>query len=211
MELKNNKKWLLFISWVVASFWIMPLNGPSFAKQKVQTPAAQTDIQTEIGPAQEPVEEKNTPESKKEKYVYNPAGKTDPFESFLKKAGGVRGKSLSAGGGKFDDVEAIMSTSEPETELEKIELSKLTLTSVMKGKNKVWAMVVDPKGRGYFIEKGTKIGMQSGFVDEIVCEEKRTDLGLETVRKVVVKVPYRDRNRNIIYRSIEMEMAHTSM
>ena len=100
----------------------------------------------------------------------------------------------------------MIESQEPQTELERIELQKLTLTAVIKGKNKVWAMVIGPKGRGYFLEKGTKIGTHSGVVDEIVYDEKRTDFGVEIIRKVVIKIPYRNRNREIIYRSVEMEM-----
>jgi hypothetical protein len=145
----------------------------------------------------------------KAKYVYNPSGKTDPFISFLSKpgSGGRGGTNLSGREAEPQDEELIASK-EPQTELEKIEIPKLTLTAVVKGKNKVWAMVIGPKGRGYFLEKGTKIGTHSGVVDEIVYDEKKTDFGVETIRKVVIKIPYRNRNREIIYRSVEMEMPY---
>ncbi len=85
------------------------------------------------------------------------------------------------------------------------------MTAVIRGESKVWAMVIDPKGKGYFLEKGTKIGMHSGVVDEIICEERETAFGVEIVRKVIIKVPYRDRNRKIIYRSVEMEMPYATL
>jgi len=151
--------------------------------------------------------EEETRKEKKERYVYNPSGKTDPFESFIVSADKGRGgaKSLSAMDSEIRG-EELIPTGEPETELEKIEISNLTLTAVIKGKHKNWAMVTDSKGKGYFLEKGTKIGIHGGVVDEIICEKQKTDFGLEIVRKVVIKVPYRDRDRNIIYRTIEMEM-----
>lgn len=156
-------------------------------------------------------DEKKT--EKKKPYVYNPAGKIDPFESFLTKlgTGGSGSTSLTATDLELQGAEAIITKKEPETELEKIEISKLTLTSVIKGKSKVWAMVVDPKGRGYFLEKGTKIGTHNGVVDEIIIEQKQTPFGTETIRKVIIKVPYRDRNKKIIFRSIEMEMPYATM
>lgn len=154
-------------------------------------------------------EKDDTKLERKEGYVYNPAGKTDPFQSFIVKSekGKGGGTSLSARDSEMKDAEEILSES-PETELEKIEISKLTLTAVIKGKSKVWAMVTDLKGKGYFLEKGTKIGTQSGVVDEIICEEQHTAFGVQMVRKVIIKVPYRDRDRKIIYRSVEMEMPY---
>lgn len=148
-----------------------------------------------------------TQKEEKAKYVYNPAGKLDPFISFLSKPGsrGAGGTNLPGGDEGLQD-EELIACQEPQTELERIELQKLTLTAVIKGKNKVWAMVIGPKGRGYFLEKGTKIGTHSGVVDEIVYDEKRTDFGVEIIRKVVIKIPYRNRSREIIYRSVEMEM-----
>ena len=153
--------------------------------------------------------EKDEPKKEeKAKYVYNPAGKTDPFISFLSKpgSGGSGGTNLS--GKDSDPQEELIASKEPQTELEKIEIPNLTLTAVVKGKNKVWAMVIGPKGRGYFLEKGTKIGTHSGVVDEIVYDEKKTDFGVEIIRKVIIKIPYRNRNREIIYRSVEMEMLY---
>lgn len=157
--------------------------------------------------------QKKEPEiEKKTKYVYNPIGKPDPFKSFLKKSGYGSRKATSLSGKETEPQgEFLASSSAPETELEKIELSKLTLTAVIKGKNKIWAMVIDTKGRGHFLEKGTKVGTHSGVVDEIICEEKKTEFGVETVKKVVIKVPYRNRDRKVIYRSVEMEMPYTRL
>ncbi len=173
-------------------------------------PRPEKELEADEKPEQKK-EEKKT--KKKERYVYNPAGKTDPFVSFISKSGaeGTGAKSLTGRDLDLPDAEAILSNKEPKSELEKIDISKLTLTAVVKGESKVWAMVVDPKGIGYFLEKGTKIGLHSGVVDEIICDEKKTAFGLETIKKVIIKVPYRDRNRDIIYRSIEMEMPYKAL
>jgi len=157
--------------------------------------------------------EKKAPEPEKEvKYAYNPAGKTDPFVSFLSGpgAGGAGTTRLSGRDSELPEESLIRPSGEPETELEKIDISQLTLTAVIKGERKVWAMVTDTKGRGYFLEQGTKIGKHSGVVDNIICEEKVTDFGKETVRKVVIKIPYRNRDR-IIYRETEMEMPYATL
>ncbi len=203
-------RFLLIVRSMVFLFCILfmvQVSSANAANQKAPSQAEQ--VSKADDPAGQTEDDKAG--KKEEKYTYNPAGKTDPFESFLVKTGGVRGKNLSAREEALDDAESIVSTGEPETELERIEISKLTLTSIIKGKTKAIAMVVDPKGKGYFLEKGTKIGTQSGFVDDIIDEQKKTDFGIEVIKKVIIKVPYRDRNKNIIYRSVEMEMSQASM
>jgi len=170
---------------------------------KEKRPVRALKVEKPASPEQDVAQKEEKP-----KYVYNPAGKTDPFISFLSKPrSGGSGKNLS-GRDTEPQAEELIASKEPQTELEKIDLPKLTLTAVVKGKNKVWAMVIGPKGRGYFLEKGTKIGTHSGVVDEIVYDEKKTDFGVETIRKVIIKIPYRNRNKEIIYRSVEMEMPY---
>lgn len=160
-----------------------------------------------------PAEKQEQETEQKAKYVYSPVGKTDPFVSFLSKdgAGGGRATRLYGRDSELQEDNLIKPTGEPETELETIDISELTLTAVIKGEQKSWAMVTDTKGRGYFLKEGTKIGKHSGFVDKIVCEEKVTDFGKETVKKVVIKIPYRNRDREVVYRSIEMELPYTTL
>ena len=158
--------------------------------------------------------EKETPEKEeKAKYVYSPMGKTDPFVSFLSKdgAGGAGATRLFGRDSELQEEGLITPTGEPQTELETIDMSELTLTSIIKGEQKSWAMVTDSKGRGYFLAEGTKIGKHSGVVDKIICEEQVTDFGKETVKKVVIKIPYRNRDREIVYRSIELELPYKNL
>ena len=177
--------------------------------------AGQGVVEAKTDPVQktDQSEQEKPEQEKKAKYVYNPTGKTDPFVSFLTKSGAnaAGGTRLTGRDSELQEGGFIKPSGEPETELEKIEISLLTLTAVIKGEQKVWAMVTDTKGRGYFLEAGTKIGKNSGVVDKIICEEKVTDLGKETVRKVVIKIPYRNRDRQIIYRFIEMEMPYATL
>ncbi|RLI48243.1 MAG: hypothetical protein DRP09_21615, partial [Candidatus Thorarchaeota archaeon] len=97
---------------------------------------------------------------------------------------------------------------EPKTELQRISISKLTLTAIIKGQTKTWAMVSDQKGRGYRLEKGTYIGKNGGVVDTIISEEKMTSFGRQSVRKITIKEPYINRDQNLDYRFIEMEMPY---
>ena len=167
----------------------------------------------ELGVSKKAPSEKDAPEEKeKAKYAYSPMGKTDPFVSFLSKAGaGGAATRLSGRDSELQEDDLISPSGKPATELETIDMSELTLTAVIKGERKSWAMVTDTNGRGYFLAEGTKIGKHSGVVDIIVCEEKVTAFGKETVKKVVIKIPYRNRDRGIIYRSIEMEMPYKNL
>ncbi len=157
--------------------------------------------------------EKDLTEKKEEAaYVYNPAGKTDPFAPFIKKQekglkdfkserGAEKGTRLSP---EIRDL--LNELKRPQTELQRIEISELTLTSIIKGKDKVWAMVSDSKGRGYMLEKGSFIGTQGGVVERIICEEHETDFGIESIRKIIIKEPFINSDKNLEYKSIEMKM-----
>jgi type IV pilus assembly protein PilP len=176
--------------------------APPDVVSKGERPEKELKAEKQTNPEKDEAKKEEKPE-----YVYNPSGKTDPFISFLSKPGyGGSGETSLSGRDSEQQGEELIASKEPQTELETIEIPKLTLTAVVKGKDKVWAMVIGPKGRGYFLEKGTKIGTHSGVVDDIVYDEKKTDFGVQTIRKVIIKIPYRNRNREIIYRSIEMEM-----
>jgi Tfp pilus assembly protein PilP len=152
--------------------------------------------------------------TKEEKYFYRPLGKVDPFAPFI-----IKEEESSEDFG-LDDLtrkkskrlaamdRLLKKLREPKTELQRIGISKLTLTAIIKGKSKTWAMVSDQKGRGYKLEKGTYIGKNGGIVDKIISEEKYTAFGRQTVRKITIKEPYVNREQNLDYRFIEMEMPY---
>ena len=56
---------------------------------------------------------------------------------------------------------------EPRTELQKLDLSQLTLTAIVKDKGKDWAMVRDPRGMGFILKKGIAIGTNGGVIKKI--------------------------------------------
>lgn len=145
-------------------------------------------------------------------YVYTPEGKTDPFAAFIVKDGKSRGDLRLERGERLDKAELtrlqqiLEKMREPKTELQRIDLGKLTLTSVIRTPDKILAMVSDSSGKGYVLEQGTSIGTNGGVVEAIVCQERRTLFGLETVRKVVVKEPFISPEQKIDYKSFDIEM-----
>ncbi|MDY6973626.1 MAG: pilus assembly protein PilP [Thermodesulfobacteriota bacterium] len=150
-----------------------------------------------------------TDSDKKGVYVYDPVGKTDPFVPFVTTGGKKHRKDL-ARPKKVPKLEALlMKLKEAKTELQRIDMSELTLTAIVKREGEPLAMVSDPKGRGYLLEKGTFIGTNGGVVHEIVSEEKETAFGMESIRKVIVKEPYVNRQGNLDYNFIEREMKKT--
>jgi Tfp pilus assembly protein PilP len=82
------------------------------------------------------------------------------------------------------------------TELQKLALSQLTLTAIVQAEGMAWAMVRDPKGRGFVVKKGTRIGTNGGVVDRIARKEK----------KVIVKEPYLENELYIKYKNVEMKL-----
>lgn len=112
------------------------------------------------------------------KYIYNPAGKTDPFKSFI----AIQEEK------KEDE--------EPRTYLETLELSQLSISVIIIGKNDRWAMVKDNKGEGHVIKVGTPIGINRGVVykilpgEVIIREEYKNSLtGKKEFREVSKKTP----------------------
>ena len=152
--------------------------------------------------------------TKEEKYFYRPIGKVDPFAPFI-----IKEKERPEDFG-LDDLtrkkskrlaamaRLVKKLREPKTELQRIGISKLTLTAIIKGESKTWAMVSDQKGRGYRLEKGTYIGKNGGVVDKIISEERYTAFGKQSVRKITIKEPYVNREQNLDYKFIEMEMPY---
>jgi hypothetical protein len=82
------------------------------------------------------------------------------------------------------------------TELQKLALSQLTLTAIVQAEDMAWAMVRDPKGRGFVLKKGTRIGTNGGVVDRIARKEK----------KVIIKEPYLEKELYLKYKDVEMKL-----
>jgi len=108
-------------------------------------------------------------------YTYNPFGKRDPFESYLKQ------KSQ----------EDQPKSSDP---LLNYDLSKFKLTGVVYGMANPRAIVLDGDGRGHIIRIGTRIGRNRGRVMRIlkdrvvVTEQFRDPLGKLIVTEYSMKI-----------------------
>jgi hypothetical protein len=149
---------------------------------------------------------------------YGLEDKTDPFLSYLVRSQQTlndleeaRKKKLAEEqeeikGRKLAAAARLKALMEPKTELQKLDIPQLTLTAIIKEKDRSWAMVRDMKGTGYILKKGTHIGKKGGVVEDIVFEARKTPLGKVYTRKVIIQEPYLDKEIDIRYRPIEMEM-----
>jgi type IV pilus assembly protein PilP len=150
---------------------------------------------------------------KQSEYFYDPTDKPDPFSAFIVK----REASLSqldqttAGSDQLMKMLSLLADlKKPKTELQRISLSDLVLTSIIKTGNRTMAMVRGPNGMGYIVKQGTYMGKNGGRVEQIQSEEKTTDLGKQVIRRVVIKEPYLDRKGNLQHKEIEMKMSGSS-
>jgi len=94
---------------------------------------------------------------------------------------------------KADAAEKLRQMQEPITDLQKLEIGQLTLTAIVDGPNKSWAMVRDESGMGYILKKGTRIGTKGGMVAKISGSKK----------SVIVKEPYLENEVDIKWKERE--------
>lgn len=107
-------------------------------------------------------------------YNYNPFGKRDPFETFLRNQSSERPASSNP--------------------LLNYDLAKFQLKGVVYGMASPRAIVVDGAGRGHIISRGMKIGRNRGTVMRIlkdqlvVAEQFRDPLGKLIVSEYSMKI-----------------------
>jgi len=120
------------------------------------------------------------PETKSD---YNPEGKIDPFIPLLQEEAD---KPLVPEKPKKEK-------RQPATPLERVDISQLKLTAIMKTPSGYKAMVEEQTGTGYIVEIGTFMGIHEGKVTEIlkdrlIVEEEIEDAsGNDTVRNTELK------------------------
>lgn len=108
----------------------------------------------------------SAPELIPPKYVYEPSGRRDPFETLLN----IKRPVLSV------DVQM--------TPLQKIDVGQLRLIGVILGKGEPRAMVIAPDGKSYILKNGVKVGKNDGTVvdvtqDAVLVEERYVDFSGE--------------------------------
>jgi type IV pilus assembly protein PilP len=107
---------------------------------------------------------------------YNPKGRFDPFEPLFKSEQDQKTASAKSGRKKKGRI--------PQTPLERVALSQLKLSAIMRTTNGNSAIVEDATGKGYVIRKGTYIGLNSGQVikiekNRVMIEEETEDISGE--------------------------------
>jgi type IV pilus assembly protein PilP len=117
------------------------------------------------------------------KKLYRPKGRIDPFAPFIHKP---------------EEQTSVMKETItrriPMTPIEKMALSQLKLTGVLRMPDKLCALVEEVSGKGYIINEGTYIGNKGGQVkkilkDRVVVEEKYLDVyGKIAVRESELKL-----------------------
>jgi type IV pilus assembly protein PilP len=112
-------------------------------------------------------------------YLYDPAGKRDPFEALL----AVQ--------------KPIADTGLPLTPLQKFDLGQFRLAGIIIGKDEPMAMVMAPGGKSYILKKGVKIGKNAGTVvgieaDGVLVEERFYDFS-GAFRKSIQKIQLPER------------------
>jgi type IV pilus assembly protein PilP len=116
---------------------------------------------------------------------YDPAGRFDPFEPLFKEQ---QEEQAPKGAIKPKKPER------DKTPLERVSLSQLKVSAIIRAPSGNRALVADATGKGYVVQKGTYIGLNSGQViaiekDRIVIEEEVENLmGELTIKNAELKL-----------------------
>lgn len=108
---------------------------------------------------------------------YDPKGRFDPFDPLFKDEPSSQAGTESKGK---------LKKRKPQTPLERVAISQLKLSAIMRTAKGNRAIVEDATGKGYVIRKGTYIGLNSGQVvkierDGVMIEEEIENLMGELV------------------------------
>jgi type IV pilus assembly protein PilP len=99
---------------------------------------------------------------------YNPKGKPDPFEPFIRDEGQQVVKAMKP------------KKRTPQTPLEQIDLGQLKLVAIVASASGNRALVEESSGKGFILKPGTYVGLNSGKVVNI------------TIEKVTIEEEYED-------------------
>jgi type IV pilus assembly protein PilP len=170
----RKKNFLILI--LVLSFSIGGCDQLSIGKKQDQKPTAKAP--PPAAPSQAaPSQPSESPQDSERNYVYNPAGKRDPFQPFIAAQSAVKpaGEEI------------------PVTPLQKYDLSQLKLVAIMvgTGAGEGRAMLEDSEGKGYIIKKGAYVGVNYGKVtavlkDRVIIAERYKDYTGQVKEKEIV-------------------------
>ncbi len=154
----------------------IPENNAGSGKKTVMT-AKVKDLQVRLERLLKPIS-----------YHYDPAGKPDPFQPFIK-------SFLAASPGRNSRVGKGARPRHCATPLECMDVGQLTLVAVvMRDEGGPLAMVQDAAGLGYVLRVGTRVGYQNGRVVKIlpdmveVAEEAEDLMGRKVIRKRILSL-----------------------
>lgn len=145
---------------------------PAAENQKTNMPAPKADLSDiEPGPEDDTNIDVVTAYAANTAPGYDPAGKIDPFEPLIKNS--PKNSSQKA---TYADTDTSGNTL-----LEKIDLSQLKLTGIVRTVSGNKGLVREASGKGHIIVRGTRIGTHGGRVaevlnDRIIIKEKMQDL-----------------------------------
>jgi Tfp pilus assembly protein PilP len=168
----------LYTLWISCLMLVwMGTQGARFASAEEGASPIQTSVR--VQELQERLERLTRPIT----YRYNPTGKPDPFEPFLKTSFAVPERIVEQeGGGK--------KYAKPEhcsTPLECMDVGQLTLAGIItKGDGTRIAMAQDAAGVGYVLTPGLRVGYRNGNVaevlaDRVIVEEETEDIRGQTI------------------------------
>jgi len=142
------------------------------------TPGPQTEASPQAQPSAPDVKPVAAPSAETSELIqaslqiagsYNPDGRFDPFEPLFKEQPDVQAEEPKATGKR--------EKRKPQTPLERVALSQLKVTAIIRSPSGNRALVEDATGKGYVVKKGTYVGLNAGQVvdidkDRIVVEEE---------------------------------------
>ena len=137
-------------------------------------------------PAPAKTDAKAKPEVQPAAYRYSPAGKADPFKSFVEEEVGREEAAKKKGAGQAKTAAINV--------LQRHDANQYILVGMASDEKSRSAMVVDPTKKYFFVVNvGTYIGLNMGRVTEIqndqiiVDEQVKTDNGKVKPRRVVIR------------------------
>jgi type IV pilus assembly protein PilP len=155
MNMKNRI--MKFVSAVVVALALFtPVLQGCEKKQPVKIEKPQTDASPVVKPQEAQAEAASQEAAGQEGYVYQPRDRRDPFMPLIVPKKRTETKLTEAGR---------LGT------LESYDMSEFALLAIAKKGVKYYALLVTPDNRSFTVNKGTRIGLNKGRVEEITSNK----------------------------------------